>query len=227
MTIEENYKRVLEKIAKAAESSGRKKEDITLIAVTKNYSLEEILPLYNQGLRNFGENRLQEAYPKIEKAPSDIRWHMIGSLQKNKVKNAIQKFVLIHGVHSLELAKKISECSLELKTVTSILLQVNTSGEATKQGFSEKTVLESFQTILKLPSLKIAGLMTMAPLTDDKKMIRECFADLRMLKDCLNELFIPHSPMKILSMGMSNDYDLAIEEGATLIRVGSALMRTL
>ncbi len=224
MTIDENYKRVTEKILEAANAAGKKKEDMTLVAVTKNYSNAEIQQLYDLGCRNFGENRLQDALPKMEEAPKDIIWHMIGSLQKNKVKKAIGKFGLIHGVDSLDLALKISECSVELGVVTSILLQVNTSGEDTKHGFSEKSLIECFQTILKFPSLKIEGLMTMAPLTDDEKTIRGCFADLRMLKDCLNELFLPQCPMKILSMGMSHDYELAIKEGATHIRIGTALM---
>jgi pyridoxal phosphate enzyme (YggS family) len=213
-----NYKQVLDNIAKAAQACGRKAEEITLVTATKKHTWQEILLLYEAGCRHFGESRLQEALPKIEEAPQDIQWHLIGTLQKNKVSKAIGKFDLIHSVDSFELAKKISECSL---TPSSILLQVNISKEATKHGFSEEALYASFDQLLALPSIKIEGLMTMAPYTNDESIIRRSFSGLRILLENLNRQL----PQKLttLSMGMSHDYLLAIEEGATMLRIGSAI----
>jgi hypothetical protein len=213
--IQDNYKRVCEDISGLS-------HDVTLVAVTKGHSIDEILPLYDAGCRNFGENRIQDALQKINETPKDILWHHIGTLQKNKVRKAIENFMLIHGVDSFELAEKISECSLELEKVTPILLQVNTSGEITKHGFSEESLRACFEKLVLLPGIKIDGLMTMAPLIDDENIIRSCFSRLRLLKERLNNEFFGIS-MKTLSMGMSHDYKFAIEEGATMLRVGSAL----
>lgn len=208
---------VLERIKAAAAQSGRSLDEITLVAVTKNHPLEEILPLYEEGILNFGENRIQEALPKMEKAPKSIQWHLIGHLQKKKVKKVIGKFHLIHSVDSLELAESLSRASGEAGIITNILLQVNISGEATKQGLSreewEKVKSEEFS----LPHLKIEGLMTMAPLTDDTALIRRVFRDLRKMRD--------EWGLKHLSMGMSHDFEIAIEEGATLLRIGSAIFQ--
>jgi PLP dependent protein len=217
--VKNNYFQILEKIAKVAKTSGRDPQEITLIAVTKNHTWEEILPLYEAGCRHFGENRLPEALTKIENAPQDIHWHFIGSLQKNKARKTAENFTLIHSVDSEELAIKISEC----KQNTPILLQVNISGEATKHGFSEKSLLECFERLFSLPSLKIEGLMTMAPLTDNKEIIRQTFRGLRLLQEKLNTHVPKNKQLKTLSMGMSHDFELAIEEGATHLRIGSAI----
>lgn len=216
MNIQENYAKVLENISKIT------KEEIILVAVTKGRPIEDVLSLYHLGCRDFGENRLPDAFSKIENTPSDIKWHFIGSLQKNKVRKAIGHFALIHGVDSYELASKISECSLELGTVSPVLFQVNTSGEATKHGFSEELLLENFDKLKSLPGLKIEGLMTMAPLSEDEKIIRKCFSGLRELQEKLNN---KSNTLKTLSMGMSHDYEIALQEGATMLRIGSALFQ--
>lgn len=216
MNIQENYVKVLENISKITN------KEITLVAVTKGRPLEDVLSLYHLGCRNFGENRLPDAFSKIENMPRDINWHFIGSLQKNKVKKAIGHFALIQGVDSYELASKISECSLELGIVSPILFQVNTSGEVTKHGFSKELLLENFDKLKGLPGLKIEGLMTMAPLTDDEKLIRSCFSSLRELQEKLNN---HGNILKTLSMGMSHDYEIALQEGATMLRIGSALFQ--
>lgn len=216
-----DYRLLLEEIAAIARASGRSPEEITLVAVTKDYPWSHIQPAYDSGCRDFGESRLQEALPKIHAAPSDIRWHFIGTLQKNKVRKAIGNFVLIHSVDTPELAKKISECSQEANLVTPLLLQVNTSGEATKHGFSEEQWQPHLENLFDLPQCRIEGLMTIAPFVEDEKIIRSCFASLRQMRDRLVSTL--DSPLPYLSMGMSHDYRIAIEEGATLLRIGKAL----
>jgi PLP dependent protein len=191
----------------------------TLIAVSKKRPIEAIQRLYDQGCRHFGENRLDEALEKQTQLPTDIKWHFIGTLQRKKAAKAIGHFSLIHSVDSLELAQKISSSSAD--RTTRILLQVNTSGEASKQGFTPATATAHFTQILSLPNLQVDGLMTMAPLTDDTKLIRTTFRSLRLLRDRLQQL--SGDPLPHLSMGMSSDYRLALDEGATLLRIGSAI----
>lgn len=217
----DNYRPLLAKIAEVAQACGRDPLAITLIAVSKGYPWEHVQPAYASGCRDFGESRLQEALPKISSAPLDIRWHLIGTLQKNKVRKAIGMFALIHSVDTPELAAKIDECSQEAGVVTPILLQVNTSGEATKHGLSEEQWQPHIETLLALPAVRIEGLMTMAPDVEDESVIRRCFGRLRQMRDHLSSTF--DCPFPHLSMGMSHDYRIAIEEGATLLRVGSAL----
>ena len=223
MSVLENYYQLVNNIAKVAYRCGRNPADIDLLVVTKERAWEEFNCLYHAGIRDFGENRLQEAEQKISSTPEDIRWHFIGPLQKNKVRKIVQSFDLIHSVDSLDLAQKISICSLEEDQMTRVLLQVNTSGEESKQGFTEEEVKKDFETLWELPGIKVEGFMTMAPFTDDELIIRKCFHKLWNIRD----EFIIHSGGAIslphLSMGMSNDYPLAILEGATILRIGSAL----
>ncbi len=202
MSIAENLQKIRTQIGEA-----------TLIAVSKGRSCDEILEAYAAGQRDFGENRVQEALAKMEELPRDIRWHFIGKLQKNKVNKVIGRFALIHSVDSYELAKRISEAS---RNATPILLEANTSGEATKSGLSPTKWEELFPQVLELKGIEVKGLMTMAPLTDNRNAIRSCFAELRRLRDRLGNI-------PFLSMGMSNDYLIAIEEGATHVRIGTAL----
>lgn len=223
--IKENYLQILETIQKTATSCGRDKENITLVAVSKNQTIENVLRAYDAGCRNFGENRLEEAFSKISALPDDINWHFIGSLQKNKIRKVVDRFALIHSIDSFELAEKISSVSVEKGCITSILLQVNVSGELSKHGFSRDELLENFNKLLNLPNLKIEGLMTMAPLIEDENIIRRCFSGLRLLLEKLNEDLPQECKLKILSMGMSHDYKLAIEEGATHLRIGSSLFK--
>ncbi len=185
--------------------------------MTKGHTPEEMMPLYHAGCRNFGESRVDAALEKIQQLPKDIDWHFIGTLQKNKVRKVIGKFKLIHSVDSPELAKKISECSLEAGLKTSILLQANASGETTKHGLNPEEWLKRYGEVEELKGIVVEGLMTMAPPVKDEKIIRNCFAALRNLGEKLKTYH--------LSMGMSQDYPLAIAEGATLLRIGSSLFR--
>lgn len=206
---------VFERIKAALLKAGRKLDEITLVIVTKNRLFEEILPLYQQGFLDFGENKVQEALSKM--GSENIRWHLIGHLQKNKVKKVIGKFHLIHSVDSLELAECLSKASGEAGITTHILLQVNVSGEATKQGLSPHEWEKVRTAVLQLPHLAIEGLMTMAPLTEDTDLIHRVFRELRKMRDAWG--------LKHLSMGMSHDFEIAIEEGATLLRIGSAIFQ--
>ena len=215
MVASNNYFKLIDNIAKIASNCGRDPKEITLVAVTKGYPVESVEQAYGAGCRDFGENRVQEGLQKIEQAPKDIRWHMIGTLQKNKVRKAVGKFHMIHSVDSYDLAKKISTGGSDLNLTISILLECNTSGEVSKHGFSVEDLNNEFENLSKLPNLLIEGLMTMAPLTDDEKIIRSCFSKLRILKEELN--------LKHLSMGMTADYPIAIEEGATILRIGTAI----
>lgn len=211
-----NFKQISFHVAELAKQCGRDPAEIGIVAVTKGRTLEEVKKLYSEGFRLFGESRLQEALPKMDAAPEGIEWHLIGTLQKNKVKKALPHFRLIHSVDTVELAEKISEESRELGLETHILLQVNTSNEATKHGLSVEEWRKSFDALSALPALSIDGLMTIGPRTADEGAILRSFATLRRFKE---ELRLTH-----LSMGMSNDYPLAIREGATLLRIGTILM---
>lgn len=219
--VAERYHRIQEEIAEIALRSQRHPSDVKLVAVSKGYSWDHVQQAYNAGCRDFGESRIPEALPKIAEAPNTIQWHFIGSLQRNKVRKAVGNFVLIHSVDSLELAQKISAVSEEQHLNTPILLQVNTSQEPTKHGLTPERWLPLMEALLALPALQIQGLMTMAPLTDDEAIIRRCFAHLRAFKDLLNLKY--NLQLHHLSMGMSHDFRLAIEEGATLVRIGTAI----
>jgi len=218
-----NYLKIKEEIKTLAQKAGRSSADVTLVVVSKGHPWEEALPLYNEGCRDFGENRLQEALEKKLSAPDDIRWHMIGTLQSNKVKKALSQFVLIHSVDTPELALKIDAESQKMGLVTSILLQVNTSGELSKHGLSPENWLAAFEKLMNLPNIQIVGLMAMAPLGAEEAQIRACFSRLRKLRDQLEQLYRIKLPQ--LSMGMSQDYRIAIEEGATLLRIGTAVWK--
>lgn len=215
MTIAENYKHLLQEIAKECELAKRNPNEVKLIVVSKTHSWNVVNEVYDAGGRTFGENRVQEALLKKDEAPADVAWHLIGPLQTNKINKAIGQFALIHSVDSLELAKKISEASLLKQVETHILLQVNTSGELSKQGFTSETIHETYPHLAKLPSIKIDGLMTMAPFTDDKDLRMDCFTKLKEIRDSLG--------LKELSMGMSNDWREAIHAGSTMLRIGSAI----
>jgi hypothetical protein len=218
-----HYLQILEQIHLKACQCGRDPDEITFIAVTKNQSFEAIKEVYKCGGRDFGESRVQEALPKIPLLPSDSHWHFIGSLQNNKVAKVIAPFCLIHSVDSLGLAKKISQSSEKMQQTTSILLEVNTSLEKSKHGLNEEAWKALLEEINLLPHIKIEGLMTMAPFTSDERQIRKCFNQLyRLREEWKNLMKAPHI-FNHLSMGMSNDYLIAIEEGATLLRIGTAI----
>lgn len=194
-------------------------KEIILIVVSKGQTVDDILQCYEAGARDFGENRLEEFLAKKEKLPKDIRWHMIGAIQSKKVPKILGQFDLIHSINSPELAKKIDSKGVK----TRILLQCNTSGERTKQGLNPEEWLHQYNQIKNLNNVAIEGLMTMAPLTNDTNVIRDCFKNLRKLKD---ELSKRGRPLPHLSMGMSGDWRIALEEGATLLRIGSSIFKS-
>lgn len=199
-----------------------------LVAISKGRSIEEIEILYAAGCRDFGENRVQELLLKWQLLPKDIRWHFVGPLQKNKVSKLIGKCHCIHSVDSLPLAEKIGKCSEEQKFVTSVLLQVNVSGEESKQGFFPEELAENVERLSRIQGIRIDGFMTMAPFTEDCEKIRFCFRALRKWRDHFCAKSVPRQSLHDsvpahLSMGMSHDYRIALEEGASLIRIGSML----
>lgn len=215
--IEKNYFRLRESIAAAVARAGRSLQEVSLVAVTKNQSVKDILELYRLGCRHFAENRVQELLAKKEAMPQDCLWDLIGTLQKNKVRKAIENAALIQSVDTVELAKKISALSEEKGIKIPVLLQVNASCERTKHGLTIEEWKKEYPQVSALPGIHIQGLMTMAPLTENRLAIRQCFAAVRRLREELPGI----GPD--LSMGMSHDYEEAIEEGATIIRVGSLL----
>lgn len=217
------YQEIKRKIEKKALACGRQPQEITLITVSKTYPIERMQVAYQEGGRNFGENQVREALQKIPYLPSDCHWHFIGKLQRNKVIKALPYFHLIHSVDSFSLAQKISQVSQAKAMMTSILLQVNTCGEKTKQGLLSEEWQQMLESLNQLPHLRIEGLMTIAPYTDDEAVIRSCFHQLYKLRDRWRNQMKDPTSFQHLSMGMSNDYLIAIEEGATLLRIGSAI----
>jgi len=215
MTIEQNVRNLQKRIARACEKAGRSPDEVTLVAVTKTVDAAAIEAAFNAGVRDFGESRIQEAKPKIEqlhKLKPGIVWHMVGHLQTNKAKTAADIFDIIHSVDSFKLARTLNDCS---QKKLPILIQVNVSAEATKSGFALSEVEEAFRQIGKLPNLEIQGLMTIAPWVSNAEEVRPIFRHMRQLRDSLG--------LRHLSMGMSDDFEVAIEEGATLVRIGRAI----
>ncbi len=191
-------------------------KNITLVAVSKNKSVDEILCAYNFGLRDFGENYVQELVEKMEILPSDIRWHMIGHLQKNKVKYVVdERIVLIHSVDSISLVKEINKWAVKKNLVVNILLEVNVSFEKSKYGFKYDEVVDIIDQIKNFKNVKVLGLMTILPNINDQNILSSYFRKLHKLAKKLN--------LKELSMGMTNDYDIAIKEGSTIIRIGTGI----
>lgn len=214
-SLKQRYQQLKEEIAFFAKKARRSKSAITLLCATKGRSVEQIRAAYAAGAREMGESRVQEALPKMAELPSDIRWHWIGTLQGNKVNKVVGVVSWIHAVDTLLLAQKISEASKKKGVITHILLQVNTSGEKTKHGWSIEEWRPHVEYVRTLPNIVLEGLMTIAPLHESREAISACFARLRGFA---KELKLTH-----LSMGMSHDYPLAIQEGATFLRIGSLL----
>ncbi|HEY7347108.1 MAG TPA: YggS family pyridoxal phosphate-dependent enzyme [Ktedonobacterales bacterium] len=219
----ERIREVRLQVAQAATRSGRSADDVTIIAVTKTVPVERIALAYEVGLKVFGENRVQEARAKIRELQYPlIRWHLIGHLQTNKVARAVELFDLIQSVDSLHLAEALERGAAARERMVSVLLQVNVSGEASKEGISPTELPLLAAEALLLPHLRVLGLMTIAPYTTQPEEARPVFRRLRELRDDLRERF-PRGSWDALSMGMSNDFLVAIEEGATMVRVGRAL----
>ncbi|PMC82558.1 YggS family pyridoxal phosphate-dependent enzyme [Anaerococcus hydrogenalis] len=197
--------------------------DAMLLAVTKTHGVDKIMEVYNYGLRDFGENKVQELLDKKDKLPDDINWHLIGHLQTNKVNKIVGEVRLIHSVDSLKILKKINNRAKKLSIVQDCLLQINISKEESKSGFYEEDIEDIINQAKELENVKIRGLMTMAPNTEDVSVIRSCFKGLKKIFDNLSNLSYNNIEMEYLSMGMTHDYKIALEEGTNIIRVGSKI----
>lgn len=221
--IKDNYKSIKSVVENAATRSGRHENDVTLIAVSKTKPIEMLRDAYDAGARDFGENKVQEIVDKYPQMPSDVKWHMIGHLQTNKVKYIIDKVCLIHSVDSLKLAQEISKQAVKNNLTMDILVEVNVADEESKFGISTIEVLDFVNEISKLPGIRIRGLMTVAPYVDNAEENRTVFSVLKQLCVDINSKNIDNVNMDCLSMGMSGDFVVAIEEGATLVRVGTSI----
>ena len=221
--IAENIRSVEARIQSACERAGRSRDEVTLICVTKTMPVEDLRQAYDAGQRSFGENRVQEINDKFPQLPEDIQWHMIGHLQTNKVKYLMDKVVMIHSVDSVRLAKAISKEAVKAARVMDILIEINAAGEESKFGLDYDGVLSMIKEIAPLPGIRICGLMTVAPYTDDPETNRVFFRNLRELAVDIDRQSIDNVSMTFLSMGMTGDFEVAIEEGATHIRVGTAI----
>ncbi len=221
--IAENVRHVEENIRKACERAGRKVEDVTLIAVSKTKPVAMLEEAYACGCRHFGENKVQELVDKYEQLPKDIKWHMIGHLQRNKVKYIVDKAYLIHGVDSLRLAEEISKEAVKKKVTAHILIEVNLAAEETKFGTTKEEAIQLVEQIAALPSICVEGLMTIAPYVENAEKNRQYFSDLYQLSVDIMKKNIDNINMNVLSMGMTGDYEVAVEEGATYIRVGTGI----
>jgi pyridoxal phosphate enzyme (YggS family) len=220
-TIRDNLQLVQERIEKAAQRAGRKPEEIILVAVTKTVEVPRIWEAISAGVQHIGENRVQEAQEKIKDIGNKVTWHMIGHLQTNKVKQALDLFQLIHSVDSLKLARELSKRAEAKNQTVDILIQINLAHEETKFGFPVEKIQENVQEIAALPRLAIKGLMTIPPLAENPEHTRPYFKKLREISEELRK--IPQVEMKFLSMGMTNDFEVAIEEGANMVRIGTAI----
>lgn len=221
--IKENLQIVENKIQSACEKSGRNTTDVQLIAVSKTKPIEMLTEAYEYGCRDFGENKVQELVDKYEKMPKDIRWHMIGHLQRNKVKYIIDKVHLIHSVDSLRLAEEISKEAVKHNLAVSILVEVNVAAEETKFGTSSEEAIALVEEIAKLPGIIIKGLMTIAPYVENAEDNRIYFQKLKQISVDIIHKNIDNVSMNELSMGMTGDYEVAVTEGATYVRVGTGI----
>lgn len=221
--LKENLQSVEENIKKACEKAGRKREDVTLIAVSKTKPVEMLQEIYDQNIRNFGENKVQEMCDKMEVLPKDIKWHMIGHLQTNKIKYIIGKTELIHSVDSLHLAQEISKQAVKHDVQTDILIEINIANEQTKFGIDAGDTIQLVREIAELPNIHIKGLMTIAPFVENPEDNRLYFRRIHQLSVDITKENIDNVSMDVLSMGMTGDYMVAIEEGATMVRVGTGI----
>lgn len=223
MSIRENVQFVRNKIAEACRRSGRESEEIELVAITKTVDVEQINEAIEAGIRVVGENRVQEAWRKYQEVGEKAHWHMVGHLQTNKVKRVLQFAEMIHSVDSVYLAREIQTQAKKLDRTIEILIQVNTSGEESKFGLEPEATIGAIEEVSTLPNLKIKGIMTIGAFLPNPEDVRPCFKLLNDLKDRVNERGITSVEIGTLSMGMTNDYEIAIEEGSTMVRVGTAI----
>jgi pyridoxal phosphate enzyme (YggS family) len=221
LSIADNLARVCQQIAQAAAKAGRAIDEIEVVAITKTHPAEKVREAFEAGQTLFGESRVQEARAKIPELPSNLRWHFVGHLQKNKIRYALPLFELFHGVDSLALAQEINRIAADEGMHPRVLLEVNVAGEGSKFGFSPDTLRQQMEELLALQRLSILGLMTIPPLADKAEASRRYFVELRQLRDRLQTEF--HVDLPQLSMGMTQDFPIAVEESATLVRVGTAI----
>lgn len=221
MELLDRFDRIRNAITVACERAGRPEKDVALIAVSKNQPARAVESAARLGIRLFGENRVQEAKTKIPQCSGSLTWHMIGHLQSNKCRDAVALFDMVQGVDSLGLAEELNKAAEKQSKTIKILLEVNVAGEASKFGYKPEAVLAELDAILRLPRLELHGLMTIAPYSPTPERVRPCFRALRELRDrCQDRI---GAPLPVLSMGMSGDFAVAIEEGSTLVRIGTAL----
>lgn len=221
--IKENIKQVEEKISAACQNAGRDVKDVTLIAVSKTKPVPMLEEAYASGCRHFGENKVQELVEKYEVMPKDIKWHMIGHLQRNKVKYIVDKVYLIHSVDSLRLAEEISKEAVKKNVNVNILVEVNVAEEESKFGTTSEDAVNLVKEISVLPNVSIKGLMTIAPYVENPEQNRQYFVKLRQLSVDIMQKNIDNVSMGVLSMGMTGDYQVAVEEGTTYVRVGTGI----
>lgn len=221
--IKNNLEIIKEKIKKATLKTNRNPEEIKLVAVTKTATIEQIKEAISAGVKIIGENKVQEAKEKYQILSADIDWHLVGHLQTNKVKYAIEIFDLIHSVDSIKLAKEIDKRSLQFGMITNVLVEVNVSGEETKYGIKAEEVEPFLKEISEFSRIKVRGLMTIAPIAEDKEEVRPYFRKLRKLFEKIKIENMKNIRMDYLSMGMTEDFEVAIEEGANMVRIGRGI----
>jgi pyridoxal phosphate enzyme (YggS family) len=224
VSTQDNIARVEERIAAACLRSGRRREDVRLVAVSKTHPPESVRAAYAAGLRDFGENRVQEAKLKCQAlADLDITWHMLGHLQSNKARAARELFQWMHSVDSLRLAEKLAQAADRDDAALPVLIEINLGGETSKAGVRREDVQVLAEQIAILPKLDLRGLMVIPPFSENPEDVRPYFQQLRVLASEIESRALPNVSMRELSMGMSNDFEIAIEEGATIVRVGTAI----
>ena len=221
--LKENLANVEKNIEQACKNAGRSRDEVTLIAVSKTKPVEMLQEIYDENIRDFGENKVQELCDKFDILPKNIRWHMIGHLQRNKVKYLVGKVQLIHSVDSLRLAEQIEKEFAKADEIANVLIEVNMAQEESKFGITSQETEELIREIAKLPHVRIQGLMTIAPFTDNPETNRVYFKNMKKLSVDINNKKIDNVSMNVLSMGMTGDYMVAIEEGATMVRVGTGI----
>lgn len=221
--LKENLKEVQENILKACEKSGRNPEDVTLIAVSKTKPVSMLQEIYDENIRDFGENKVQELVEKYDELPQDIKWHMIGHLQRNKVKYIVDKVCLIHSVDSYRLAEEINIQAKKKNITVPILVEVNIAEESSKFGVHAEDAIALVEQIAQLENVRIKGLMTIAPFVENPEDNRQYFRNIRQLSVDIAAKNIDNVSMNVLSMGMTGDYMVAIEEGTTMVRVGTGI----
>lgn len=223
MNIKDNLNSVIERINEAAYRSGRNPDEINLVAVTKNIDSNIIMESIDLGITNIGENRVQELRAKYDKITKPVNWHFIGSLQSNKVKHIVDKVELIHSLDRISLAKELNKRGKGIDRIIPVLVQVNISKESTKSGIYKEDMFAFMDSIAAFEYIKIEGLMTIAPHTTDIESVRPFFVEMRDLFERVQEQQYDNVNMKYLSMGMTNDFEVAIEEGANIVRIGRAI----